>query len=174
MKLMGEQRALERLREVRDEFRGQISDDYEFRARSCATCPTKGACCVDEHFVNVHVSRLEAVAIKRSLDKLPKSRRSEIKLRIDAAIAKYDLSVEGNTFSKTYACPLFETGTGCLVHGTAKPLPCIAHACYENAADLPPEHLLAAREQQVDDLNVRTYGKRQPWLPLPVAISKIL
>ena len=91
--------------------------------------------------------------------------------RIDEAISKYDLSSEGDTFSKTYACPLFEKGTGCLVHHEGKPLPCIAHACYENKNDLPPDELTAEQEGLVGKLNELTYRKPANWLPLPLAIK---
>ena len=65
---------------------------------------------------------------------------------------------------------LFEKGTGCLVHERGKPLPCIAHACYENKEDLPPGELVAEKEGLVEKLNELTYRKKTRWLPLPIAI----
>ena len=72
---------------------------------------------------------------------------------------------------KTYACPLFEKGVGCLVHNSAKPLPCIAHACYEREADLPPDELLTEREIKIAELNRKVYGRAEPPVPIPVAIA---
>ena len=145
---------------------------YEAKAKSCLTCETKGACCLDEHFVNVHISRLEAVAMSETIETLSEDHRAEVNDRIDSAIESYSLSTDGDTFTQTYACPLFEKETGCLVHNTAKPLPCISHACYENEKDLPPSHLLAEQEGLVDELNRQTYGRPQSWLPIPLALRK--
>ena len=170
MKLIGQTQALVKLKRLKDNFRSDISDKYEHRAKSCLTCETQGACCLDAHFVNVHISHLEAVAIKQKLETFSREKQSEIYYRIDDAITRYSLTVEGDTFAQTYSCPLFEKGTGCLVHHDGKPLACITHACYENKQDLPPGHLLAEQEAVVDDLNTRTYGRSQPWLPLPLAL----
>ena len=172
MKLLSQQKALARLRKVKSNFKAQIAEDYEHRARSCLTCETQGACCLDAHFVNVHISRLESVAVRQTLDEMPDAKRIEIYERIDATIEKYDLSYKEDTYSQTYACPLFERGTGCLVHETGKPLPCITHACYENAADLPPDELLSGQKKLVDALDTQTYGRPHPWLPLPLAIRR--
>src|SRR5438445_2899409 len=170
MKLLSEQKALGRLQKLKTDFKDQISDGYEHRAKSCLTCETQGACCLDAHFVNVHVSRLETVAIRQELEKLPEEKQLEVYRRVDETVEKYGLSSEGDTFPQTYTCPLFERGTGCLVHANGKPVPCITHACYENAADLPPDELQADQEKRIDDLNTQTYGRPQPWLPLPLAI----
>ncbi|MFN0277401.1 MAG: hypothetical protein ACKVRN_02250 [Pyrinomonadaceae bacterium] len=133
------------------------------------TCKTQGACCLDEHFVNVHISRLEAVAIQNSLNQLPPQKRHEVNRRIDAAIEKYKITTDGDTYIQTYACPLFDKGIGCLVHKTGKPVPCIMHACYERKIDLPPDELQTAAEKRIDDLNVRVFGRTLP-LPLPLAL----
>ena len=172
MKILPERKALETLNEIRTNFASVIRSDYEHRAKSCVTCDTPGACCLDEHFVNVHISRLEAVAINKVLDALPEDAQNRARERTERTISRYPLSDEDDTFAKTYSCPLFERSVGCLVHDQAKPLPCIQHACYENAADLPPEELLAKNELAVDDLNLKTYGKREPWLPIPLAIQR--
>ena len=170
MKQRSEKRTLENLHRLKSDFAARIRSDFEHRAKSCVTCETPGACCLDAHFVNVHITRLEAVAIRDVIDALPN--RDEILKRVDKAIATYGLSTAGDTFSKTYACPLFEKGTGCLVHERGKPLPCIAHACYENKEDLPPDELVAEQEGLVEKLNELTYRKIPRWLPLPIAIRE--
>ena len=91
-------------------------------------------------------------------------------MRVDETIEKYSLRAEGDTFAQTYACPLFEKGIGCLVHQTAKPVPCIMHACYESPADLPPDEMQTRAESQIESLNARVYGRSMPLLPLPLAL----
>ena len=170
MKLISETSGVEKLTAIHGEFAREVVDNFEHHAKPCEICETPGACCLDEHFVNVHISRLEAVAIRKALGELSEERRAAVHERIEASIKKYDLGKAGDTFSKTYACPLFEKGIGCLVHRTAKPLACIAHACYEKKEDLPPGELLAKHEIEIDKLNERVYGKSEPVRPLPVAI----
>jgi hypothetical protein len=172
MKILSEKQALQKLGAIREKFAASVQADYEHRAKSCLDCETPGACCLDEHFVNVRISRLEALAIRRVLDELPQGMRDRVDERIFAAVKKIAASHEGSAPAQTYACPLFEKGFGCMVHSTAKPLPCIHHACYENAADLPPDELLSLAEIEVDRLNHRTYLKTQPLLPLPVSIMR--
>ncbi|CAN5398737.1 hypothetical protein BH10ACI3_BH10ACI3_23820 [soil metagenome] len=172
MKMLSEQKALERLQKIRTDLRSEIVEGFEHRAKSCQTCDTKGACCLDAHFVNVHISRLEARAIGDILAAFSNDRKKAVYARIEETIEKYGLTGNGDTYSQTFACPLFEKGTGCLVHEGGKPLPCITHACYESAADLPPEELLAVSEKLVDSLNEQTYGQRKAWLPLPLALKQ--
>ncbi len=172
MKKLSEKTALTKLLSQKIAFAERIKTGYEQKAKDCLTCETQGECCLDAHFVNVHITRLEAAAIRRVLGRFSDERQAEIYERIDETIAKYDLSVSGDTFAKTYACPLFEKGIGCLVHEEGKPLPCIQHACYENKEDLPPDHLQTEQERLVTDLNRRTYGVAATWLPLPVAIKQ--
>lgn len=171
MKPLGEKQALRRLADMRTRFSTQIRERYEHKAKSCLTCETQGACCLDEHFVNVHISRLEAAAIRQTISGFSEETQREVNGRIDHAISEYALTDEGDTFAQTYACPLFEKGTGCLVHEQGKPVACITHACYENKADLPPAELQERQEQLVDDLNTRAYGRPQTWLPIPLAIK---
>jgi len=171
MKLISQQKALESLAVIRADLRSIISNLYETKAKSCLTCEVKGACCLDEHFVNVHISRIEAVAIKDAIARFDEEKQKEIYDRIETAIERYGLTTAGDTFAQTYACPLFEKETGCLVHNTAKPLPCITHACYESPADLPPDDLLNAAETNVQNLNRRTYGQPTQMLPIPLAIN---
>jgi hypothetical protein len=170
MKPLSESKALLILDTIRTSFRHQITDGFEHRAKSCSACETPGACCIDEHFVNVRIARLEAVAIGKALERLPAERRENVYSRISKTVEKYCL--DDDLSSQTYACPLFEKGTGCLVHETAKPLPCIAHACYERNEDLPPDELLAEREAQIDELNRRVYGKTT-FLPIPIAVEVV-
>ena len=172
MKFLSQTNALEKLHRAKTAFAEQIRTEYEHRAKPCATCPTPGACCLDAHFVNVHITRLEAVAINNVIEEMSDDRRRAVLDRVAATIAKYDLASGGDSFSKTYACPLFEKGIGCLVHHEGKPLPCITHACYENRQDLPPDEMLAEQETAVVKLNELTYRKPANWLPLPVAIQR--
>ena len=105
--------------------------------------------------------------MKQALGKLPLETQNAVRERAATCITTYKPAIE----TATYACPLFEKGTGCLVHETAKPLPCIAHACYESQTDLPPDELLDAAELAIHSLNIRTYGKADPLVPIPLAID---
>ncbi|HMJ09281.1 MAG TPA: hypothetical protein VK468_09770 [Pyrinomonadaceae bacterium] len=174
MKFISETKALERLRQLKIVFARRIETNFERNAKSCETCETPGACCLDAHFVNVRISRLEAEAIRQTLETLGPERRQEVYRRVDDVVEKYQLTEVENAAGGTYACPLFEKGTGCLVHSTGKPLPCIQHACYENEKDLPPDELLAEQEGLVDDLNRRVYGRHESLVPLPIAIRRSL
>ena len=162
MKPLSETKALSKLAKIRDEFRAEIRRDYEHRAKSCLTCETPGACCLDAHFVNVRITRLEAAAIRNELNELPVDLQAKVHSRVAEPL--------NGPSSEKYSCPLFEKGIGCLVHNTAKPLPCIAHACYERKEDLPPDELFAEREIEIYKLNRRVYG-RTTLLPIPLAIQ---
>jgi hypothetical protein len=168
MKTLSEKQALLKLGKLKNDFQDFIRENYEHRAKDCLTCPTQGACCTDAHFVNVHITRLEAVAIRQTLQKFDEAKQKEIYRRNAETIEEYDLKVSGDTFAQTFACPLFEKGTGCLIHKEGKPAPCIQHACYENKADLPPDELLENAENRIDRLNRKTYGQNPKWLPLPI------
>ncbi|MFN6963554.1 MAG: hypothetical protein ACK4S4_07290 [Pyrinomonadaceae bacterium] len=170
MKRLGETRAIEMLRERREAFRAQIAETFEHRAKPCSTCETRGACCTDEHFVNVRITRLEAAAIRRAVDKLTDEKRIAVRRRAEAAIERFGLKDGGERF----ACPLFEPSDGCLVHAEAKPFPCIQHACYERRADVPPDELLDEAELFVHRLNLRVYGARHAPLPLPLALARAI
>jgi hypothetical protein len=104
----------------------------------------------------------------RELDRLETGHRAVVLERIENAIGVFKLDTEDN--ANTYACPLYEKDAGCLVHATAKPLPCIHHACYERREDLPPDALLLDAELAVELLNRKTYGRTDAIRPLPVAI----
>ena len=172
MKTLAETKAVNKLKNLKADYKKLISDNYEARAKNCLTCETKGACCLDEHFVNVHITKLEAVLIAETLQKFPIEKQTEIYNRIENTIEKYDLEFSGDTFSKTFACPLFEKEIGCLIH-FVKPIPCIQHACYERKEDLPPDELQIEMEEKIERLNEQTYRKTAQWLPLPVWISKL-
>jgi hypothetical protein len=172
MKTLTETRALRELEKLKSDYQNLIRTEYEHRAQNCQTCPTKGACCLDAHFVNVHITKLEAAAIRKTLGKLGEEKQREIYKRAAETVEKYNLKTSGDTFAQTYACPLFEQDVGCLVHSESKPAPCISHACYENETDLPPDQLQTEIENQINRLNKRTYGGNAMWLPLPVWLAK--
>ena len=173
MKIFSETKALIELEKLKTDYQDFVKSNYERRAKSCQSCETKGACCLDAHFVNVHITRLEAAAIRRTLENLSETKQIEIYKRAAAAIEKYDLKSSGDTFGKTFACPLFQMGVGCLVHSNGKPAPCISHGCYENEKDLPPENLQEEIESQIERLNKKTYGNAFNWLPLPAWLDSI-
>jgi len=170
MRILSEKQALAGLSVIRDSVTATIRQEYEHKAAPCATCATPGACCLDAHFVNVRISRLEAVAINGLIEALPMERSAAIRERIDQTIAKYELTADADHDNK-FACPLFEKGTGCLVHDVAKPIPCIVHACYESAADLPPSAITEMAELAIDRLNTQTYGRAKPQMPIPLALK---
>ena len=173
MKILSETKALVKLNDLKNNFQTHIRENYEQKAKDCVTCETKGICCTDAHFVNVHITKLEAAAIGEALGKLSAEKQAEIYERAAGTVEKYNLKSSGDTFAQTFACPLFEKGVGCLVHFEGKPAPCISHACYENKEDLPPEFLQEAIEHKIERLNKRTYGKSCTWLPLPVWLNLI-
>ena len=166
--------ALNELHQIKTAYRNFIRDNFESSARDCKTCPTFGACCVDAHFVNVHVTPLEAVAIREKLrENLSEEESKAVFERVRRTIEKYDLQSTDDTFAQTFACPLFEPEIGCLIHGAAKPVACISHACYENQEDLPPDCLQENAERKIEKLNLSVYDEPQKWLPLPIAINKL-
>ncbi len=173
MKPLSEKQALLKLHRLKTDFQNFVRENYERRAKSCLTCETKGACCLDAHFVNVHITRLEAVSIVSELKKLPPEKQTEIFGRIEQTIEKYRLNSDGDTFQKTFACPLFEKEIGCTIHFAGKPAACIQHACYENKTDLPPDELQTDIETQIERLNERAYKTFPKWLPLPVFLNLI-
>ena len=56
MRPLSRTQALDKLSAIRENFRSLIKEDYEFRAKDCGTCETKGACCLDAHFVKLRRS----------------------------------------------------------------------------------------------------------------------
>ncbi len=153
------ERAFARLRDLKLEFRGVVDSRFGFRAKDCGTCLTP--CCADAEFVNVNVTRLEAEAMLRVLgneNRFSPDTRDRILDRARDAVETYGLGASADSFDTTYACPLFEAGTGCLVHQDAKPAPCIHHGCYEKPEHLPDEASLVDVERAVADLNREVYG----------------
>ena len=176
MTCLTEHEALAQLQRVKTSYQSFIKVNFEHKADDCRTCPTAGSCCTDAHFVNVHITRLEAMAIRQTLELSPRlsvAARKAVYQRAHETVEKYGLRVTGDTFSQTYSCPLFEPGTGCLVHRRAKPAPCIQHGCYENWEDLPPASLQSRVEHRVEQLNLEVYGNSWAWLPTPVWLTLV-
>ena len=171
MRRLSEAEALARLQRGKAAFQTHVKLNFEHRAVDCRACPTPGACCTDAHFVNVHITRLEAVAIRETVRRTPRlseDERRAVYIRAREAVERYGLVAAGDTFAQTFACPLFVKGEGCLVHRRAKPAPCIQHACYDDWADVPPLSLQWREERRVERLNREVYGAAWAWLPLPV------
>jgi hypothetical protein len=171
-----ERKALARLQRVKSAYQSFVKLNYEHAAEDCRTCPTRGLCCTDAHFVNVHITRLEAVAVRETLGRTPRltdEGRRAVYERAQRAVERYQLRASGDTFAQTYSCPLYDPKLGCLVHARAKPAPCIQHACYENWEDLPPGSLQARTEHRVEQLNNEVYGGAWAWLPLPLWLSLV-
>src|SRR5436305_8314173 len=119
-----EREALAQLQRVKASYQSFIKLNYEQRAEDCRTCPTRGVCCTDAHFVNVHITRLEAVAIRETLARTPRlsdAGRRAVYERAAEAVRRFNLSASGDTFGQTFSCPLYEPTVGCLVHQRAKP-----------------------------------------------------
>jgi hypothetical protein len=178
MKKLTEAAALARLQREKGAYRSHIKVNYEAAARDCRVCPTPGVCCTDAHFVNVHITRLEAVAIRETLARTPRlddTERRAVYTRAQLAVERYGLraSAAGDTYAQTYSCPLFAPGVGCLVHARAKPAPCIQHACYDNWEEMPPVRLQWRTERRVELLNEKTYGAAWAWLPTPLWLTLV-
>jgi hypothetical protein len=176
MKRLTESEALARLRRAKAAYQSHVKINYEHAARSCRECPTPGVCCTDAHFVNVHITRLEAVAVRETIARTPRldaAGRRAVYARAREAVARYDLTAVGDTFAQTYSCPLFVRDVGCLVHRRAKPAACIQHACYDDWADVPPTDLQWREERRVEQLNREVYGAAWAWLPVPVWLTLV-
>lgn len=171
-----EREALAQLQRVKASYQSFIKLNYEHAAEDCRTCPARGVCCTDAHFVNVHITRLEAVAIRETLARTPRlnaAKRRAIYKRAGEAVRRFNLRAAGDTFAQRYSCPLYEPSVGCLVHTRAKPAPCIQHACYENWEDLPPASLQTRAEHRIEQLNVEIYGAAWEWLPTPLWLTLV-
>jgi len=107
-----------------------------------------------------------------AINEMSEPLRTSILQRIDEVISRFKL--DETSSDKTYACPLYDREIGCAVHHTAKPLPCINHACYERREDLPPDSLLDEAELVIERLNKRVYGRSLPLMSLPVAVKNVL
>jgi hypothetical protein len=171
---LSESRAIAQLQRLKSAYQAYMRQHYEHAAVDCKKCPTQAACCTDAHFVNVHITRLEAAAIKQTLKRTPRlndEQRTAVYDRAKQAIELYKLRRSGDTFKQTYSCPLFDREVGCLVHRRAKPAACIQHACYENWQDLPPDGLQNRTEHRIEQLNQSVYGSNWTWLPIPVWLA---
>ena len=82
MKLLSETKAVEILHRIKSDFQSHIAEKYEHRAKNCHSCETPGACCLDAHFVNVHISRLEAAAIRNTVRKLSDQQQKAMAQRV--------------------------------------------------------------------------------------------
>jgi hypothetical protein len=156
--------ALARLKRLKDRFSAHIAKRFAWKAKDCSTCSTP--CCADAEFVNVNVTRLEGEAIMRTLRVSPRitpEHRERIVERARDAVRRYGLDAAIDTFSTTYACPLYEPGVGCLVHYKAKPAPCTQHGCYDEWQDLPDEIEMRRTERNVADLNRALYREDEPY-----------
>jgi hypothetical protein len=176
MRKLNEADAVARLKRGKVRFQTHIKLNYEHRALSCRACPTPGVCCTDAHFVNVHITRLEAVAIRDALARTPRlseDERRAVYVRAREAVGRYGLVASGDTFAQTFSCPLFTKGVGCLVHQRAKPAPCVQHACYGDWADVPPLDAQWREEGRIERLNAEVYGTAWEWLPLPVWLTLV-
>jgi hypothetical protein len=169
--------ALARLKRIKDRFSAYIAKRYASKAVDCSTCSTP--CCSDAEFVNVNITRLEGEAIMRTLRVSPRitpELRERILGRAREAVRRYGLDAASDTFSTTYACPLYEPGTGCLVHYKAKPAPCTQHGCYDDWRDLPDEIELRRAERRVADLNRAYYRSDEAgwgFRTIPVWIARL-
>src|ERR1051326_523953 len=176
MRILSEAEALARLRQSKAAFQTHVKLNFEHRALDCRACPTPGVCCTDAHFVNVNITRLEAVAMRETIRRTPRltdEERRAVYLRAREAVERYGLAASGDTFARTYSCPLFVKGVGCLVHRRAKPAPCIQHACYDDWADVPPPGLQWREERRVEQLNSEVYGAAWAWLPIPLWLTLV-
>lgn len=176
MSVRGEDAALAKLQRLKSAYQRSIARTFERAAEDCRTCRTPGACCLDAHFVNVHITRLEAVSIRRTIERTPRlseDERRSVYSRAEEAVSRYDLRASGDTFKQTFSCPLYVPRLGCIVHRRAKPAPCIQHACYENWEDLPPDSLQQRAEHRVEELNREVYGAAWAWLPLPLWLTLV-
>ena len=176
MSRRSEAEALAQLQRLKASYQTFIKLNYEQAAKDCRSCPARGSCCTDAHFVNVNITRLEAVAIRETIARTPRltcEEKREVYSRARETVKRYSLSATGDTFQQTYSCPLFSSKFGCLVHRRAKPAPCIQHACYENWEDLPPLSLQTRTEHRVEKLNIEIYGAAWAWLPLPVWLTLV-
>lgn len=178
MTTLSERQALAQLQRSKTAYQKQIKRGYEHAAQSCRNCPTPGVCCTDAHFVNVHITRLEAVAIRETLSRTPRlstEAQRAVYRRAAAEVERRNLRsfISRDSFRQTYSCPLFEPGTGCLVHRRAKPAPCIQHACYDDWQDIPPDNLQWRAEHRIEQLNRAVYGAAWVWLPTPLWLTLI-
>src|ERR687890_1242064 len=104
MKKLTEAAALARLQREKAAYQSNVKVNYEPAARSCRACPSPGVCCTDAHFVNVHITRLEAVAMRDTLARTPRlseDERRAVYVRAREAVGRYGLRPSGDTLAQT-------------------------------------------------------------------------
>src|SRR5205823_13661589 len=107
MRKLTEAEALARLQRSKAAFQTHVKLNFEHRAVDCRACPTPGVCCTDAHFVNVNITRLEAVAIRETIGRTPRltdEERRAVYIRAREAVGRYGLSASGDTFARTVSC----------------------------------------------------------------------
>src|ERR1041385_3616881 len=105
MTLQREAVALAKLQRLKTSYQTSIRRTYEHAAEDCRACETPGACCLDAHFVNVHITRLEAVAIRETIERTPRLSEDEkraVYTRAREAVRRYNLRAAGDTFAQTF------------------------------------------------------------------------
>src|SRR5215210_7756988 len=106
MRKLTEAEAVARLKRGKAAFQTHIKLNFEHRALDCRACPTPGVCCTDAHFVNVHITRLEAVAIRDTLAVTPRlgeDDRRAVYARARDCVERYGLGAAGDTFAQTFS-----------------------------------------------------------------------
>src|SRR5688572_29333139 len=106
MRKLTEAEAVARLKRGKAAFQTHIKLNFEHRALDCRACPTPGVCCTDAHFVNVHITRLEAVAIRDTLALTPRlddEARRAVYTRARDCVARYGLGASGDSFAQTFS-----------------------------------------------------------------------
>lgn len=171
MRYLSETTALASLGEIRESLRASVSE-AEKKAKDCLSCESRGICCTDVHFVNVRITRLEALAISKAIDSLPKEKRDSVRELTAGAAEILEQKASQDFQTEFYSCPLFDKELGCTVH-EVKPGACIHHACYERAEDLPEESLLTRYEEEVGNLCKRAYGVDGMPKAIPLALTRI-
>lgn len=169
MRFISETAGMAKLATARQSLRKAVAA-YETNAKDCGACETRGVCCTDVHFVNVHITRLETKAIASAVKDLTEETRLNILKNISLSAGTLKEKESPDFEMQFYSCPLFDETVGCSVH-EVKPGACIHHACYEKQTDLPPTEVLEEYEQEVFDLNRQVYGRDSMPLPIPIALS---
>src|ERR1700749_5309040 len=107
---LSEAEALAGLQRSKAAFQTHVKLNFEHRALDCRACPTPGACCTDAHFVNVHITRLEAVAIRDTLTRTPRLNEEErraVYVRAHEAVGRDGRAPSGETLAPAPSCSVF-------------------------------------------------------------------
>src|ERR1051325_11766618 len=103
-----EAEALARLQRVKSSYQTHIKLNYEHAATDCRACPVRGVCCTDAHFVNVHITRLEAVALRETLRRSPRltfDGARAVYIRAREAVERYGFRAPGGALPPTLPRP---------------------------------------------------------------------